>query len=364
MSPQVQLPIAFFITAHGFGHAARAASVMEALFARNPAVRFEIFTGIPPWFFEDSLSAPFTVHETFTDVGLVQTSAMVEDISATVDLLDDFLPFAEERVSELCEQVQQQECRCIICDISPLGIHVAREANIPSILIENFTWDWIYKGYMAENKRLQPHMDYLKQIVSLADIHIKTRPLCLSQPVDFTAGPASRKPRKSRLKTRRDLGIDDHRPMVLITMGGIPESYGFLDRLKQHPDIFFVIPGPFESVAIKGNMALMPHRSEFYHPDLVNAADTVIGKAGYSTVAEIYHAGIPFAYVLRSGFPESAPMAKFIDKTIPGRRIQPQAFESGDWLNDIHPLCITPRINRQKPNGADQIAEFILNQLN
>jgi len=36
--------IAYFISSHGFGHAARAAAVMETLSESNPGVRFEIFT--------------------------------------------------------------------------------------------------------------------------------------------------------------------------------------------------------------------------------------------------------------------------------------------------------------------------------
>jgi hypothetical protein len=33
----------------------------------------------------------------------------------------------------------------------------------------------------------------------------------------------------------------------------------------------------------KQNLVLLPHHSGFYHPDLVNASDAVIGKVGYST---------------------------------------------------------------------------------
>ncbi len=51
--------IAYFISPHGFGHAARAAAVMEATYEMDPAIRFEIFTQVPRWFFHDSLSGNF-----------------------------------------------------------------------------------------------------------------------------------------------------------------------------------------------------------------------------------------------------------------------------------------------------------------
>ena len=47
--------IAYFITPHGFGHAARAAAVMVALQAIDPALQFDIFTQVPHRFFQDSL---------------------------------------------------------------------------------------------------------------------------------------------------------------------------------------------------------------------------------------------------------------------------------------------------------------------
>ena len=37
-------PLAYFISPHGFGHAARAAAVMSALHTQDPALQFEIFT--------------------------------------------------------------------------------------------------------------------------------------------------------------------------------------------------------------------------------------------------------------------------------------------------------------------------------
>jgi hypothetical protein len=49
--------IAYFVSPHGFGHAARAAAVMEALSEIDTGVQFEIFTTVPFWFFRDSTMA-------------------------------------------------------------------------------------------------------------------------------------------------------------------------------------------------------------------------------------------------------------------------------------------------------------------
>ena len=79
--------VAYFISPHGFGHAARAASVMAAMQHLAPTVQCEIFTQVPRWFFEDSLSQPFGYHAVHCDIGLVQQTSLLADIPATLQRL-------------------------------------------------------------------------------------------------------------------------------------------------------------------------------------------------------------------------------------------------------------------------------------
>ncbi len=123
---------------------------MEALHGLDPEKEFEIFTEVPEWFFRHSLSGAFTYHPLLTDIGLVQETSLKADLSETMTRLDAFLPFPEQKISELAQIVLERQCRLLLCDISPMGILVAKHAGIPSVLIENFTWDWIYEEYVAE----------------------------------------------------------------------------------------------------------------------------------------------------------------------------------------------------------------------
>jgi UDP-N-acetylglucosamine:LPS N-acetylglucosamine transferase len=107
-------------------------------------------------------------------------------------------------------------------------------------------------------------------------------------------------------------------------------------------------------------VVLLPHRSEFFHPDLVYAADAVVGKVGYSTVSEVYAAGIPFGYILREDFREAPALAAYIEQHIPGFQIEQAPFTAGQWLACLPQLLALPRAMRQGPNGADQVAQFVL----
>ena len=131
--------IAYFVSPHGFGHAARAASVMEALAEIESSLQFDIFTTVPDWFFAKSHSFGYQYHRLETDIGLIQKTPFQEDLPATVQKLNEFLPFNQARIATVAEKISHLNCKLVICDIAPLGIRVARKAGVPSVLIENFT---------------------------------------------------------------------------------------------------------------------------------------------------------------------------------------------------------------------------------
>jgi hypothetical protein len=179
-----------------------------------------------------------------------------------------------------------------------MGILVARHAGIPSVLIENFTWDWIYEGYVAECPALRVHISYLAELFRTADLHIQTEPVCCLHNAHLTTSPVSRKPRTSREETRRRLGIPLDAVVAMITMGGIPENYPFLDQLLKVEDLVFIVPGAGHDVKKRKNLFLLPHHSESFHPDLVTASDALIGKVGYSTFRVLLGRN-PFGYIAR-----------------------------------------------------------------
>ena len=351
--------IAYFISPHGYGHAARAAGVMEALLELDPFIRFEIFTQVPSWFFDDSFSGNFGYHSLLTDIGLVQKTPLQADLSETVQRLNHFLPFDSAKIRDLAKRIQKLKCCLIICDIAPMGILVAKEAQIPSLLIENFTWDWIYEGYAEQDGRIGDHINYLKGLFDSAHFHVQTEPICDPRSVDLTTFPVSRKMKTSAQEIRKKLSIPADTKAVLITMGGIEEQYDFLEQLTRKRDVRFVIPGATREVKIHDNLVRLPHHSDFFHPDLVNACDAVIGKVGYSTLAEIYYAGVPFGYVARSRFRESQILVSYIENQMYGLPISGDQFYSGHWLTSLPHLLALPRIHRKDPRGAEQVARFV-----
>ncbi len=352
--------VAFFVSPHGFGHAARAASVIESMQDINNSLRVEIFTKVPQWFFRQSISREFGYHSLLTDIGLVQKSPLIDDVPATVSSLNNFIPFDKALVQSISSQLRENGCDLVICDISPLGIAVAKEAQIASVLVENFTWDWIYKKYSQIDQRFNKHIDYLKSLFLSVDYHIQTEPVCCySEKADFISLPISRKVRTSSKVIHERLAVSEDAKLVLITMGGFSGQYTFLDKLKAVKNIDFLIPGDVQHASNCGNLHLLPKNSSFFHPDLVNACDLVIGKAGYSTVAEVYYAGVPFGYVTRENFQESDIMGTYITEKMFGLPISETEFQDSRWTDKLNELLTFPRVERDENNGSMDTAKFI-----
>lgn len=358
------MKISAVISPHGFGHASRCVAVIQSLHQTIPNCKFDVITTVPEWFFKDSLRLEDYQYIAFeTDVGVVQYSPFVEDLPGTVDRLKGFVPFGNQKVEYLSNLMKKGKTDLVLCDISPLGIAAANLANIPSILVENFTWDWIYEGYLDLESRLKDFIPPLREAFEMASIHIQTEPVCEYKPVHLVTLPVSRLPRTPRDEMRRSLNVSPNQPLVLITMGGIPHLLRQLQPLHTFTEVVFVIPGASDRYERRGNLILLPHHHPYYHPDLVNASDAVVGKLGYSTIAEAYHSGVPYLYIPRNHFRETAPLAAFVERELSGVRVEEQDFYNGNWLDRLLPILSLRRKDRGQLNGSGQIAHWIAEKL-
>lgn len=362
----MSIRIAYFITPHGFGHAGRSCAVMEALHQQDSNIRFDIYTTIPEWFFNQSPIGDYIYHPLITDVGLVQITSIKEDFDLTLKKLADYKKSLQPiRLGMHAEQLRKDKVKLVLADISPMGILAGISEQIPVCLVENFTWDWIYEGYLGSVPNLQEYIDLYEDINQKAPYRIQTEPLC-SHKVEgaFYCPPIARKVRTSRLEILNQLGLPVDRPVIMITMGGIPQSYGFINQLNQLDQYSFILPGVGEISMLEKNVAHLPHHSQFFHPDLINASDLVVGKAGYSTIAEVYQSGTAFGYILRPGFRESGPLDAYIQRSIPSMEIKLDDFETGRWLESIPEMLNLGPVTREGIGGSTLAARYILNLLN
>lgn len=348
--------IGAFITPHGFGHATRGIAVLEALQRRLPNLGIEICTTVPEHLFTESL-ANVTMHPVVPDIGLVQHNALVNDLPATVAALDALLPFGEETIDRFAQTLKN--CSCILSDIAPLGILVAERAGVPSILVENFTWDWIYQPYIAACPELEPHARALAAIYSRATLHIQTEPVCKAIPGNQTCPPVFRNTRTVPEAVRKSIGAGT-RKIVLVSLGGIEFALPCWQQLDQMADCFFVLAGQPKNCLLTPNCLAISRHSHLYHPDLIGAADLVVFKSGYSTAAECLQTGTRAVCITRPTFGESRVLDRYIRENLDGTLLDEETFLAGTWIDQLPELLTRPRLQPATQNGADCIADLLL----
>ena len=358
------MKIAYFVSSHGFGHASRATAIMSALSDRVRDLHIELYTGTPEWLFLDAGLTDFSYHPGAVDVGLVQKSPMEHDLPESVKKIDQYLDNIPERSEILAEELERSGISAVICDISPLGIVTGRKAGLPVFLFENFTWDWLYEPYVDACPEFAEINARYREIFSLPDFRMQSEPLCDPLPsADILIPPVYRKARHNAAEFRRFLNIPENHHIGLISMGGIPENLDFAVNSRIPENLTLLLPGTFERREKIGNKILLPHHSDCYHPDMVHAADFIIGKAGYSTIAEVCSSGAAYGYISRENFRESDVTNAFLQKRRNTLEIAMDRFEAFTLDDEIEKLLELGKIEPQPVNGSDIAADFILQKL-
>jgi hypothetical protein len=350
--------LAYFVTPHGFGHATRSAAIMAELQRREPTLSFEIFTTVPSSLFEQSGVRNSHYTPLQCDVGLIQRSSTEEDLPATITALQNLLPYRPALIDTVLSRLKQSPVVGCICDIAPLGILIAEQLAVPSVVVQNFTWPWIYAGYAKEAPGLQSSIDYLAGLYRRATHTIAATPSCLSPseqaPRTVTVPLIGRRARKTPAETRAQLGLPEQIPIVLVSMGGIPGQFKFLPELHNLPSIHFLIGTPVDKLTTDRNVTCFPTQSDLYHPDLVQASELVISKLGYSTVAETTLAGTRLGAVERPAFPEHDVLSEFVSENLSSTPIAEREFWSGAWINRITEMLAMPKVpaSAKRPDGV------------
>ncbi len=349
--------IAVFVSSHGFGHATRAAAVMEEAFKLEPAVEFQIFSTAPEWLFRDSLSGPYTLHAEEVDAGPVQRDAFLVDPVATAERFAKYLEQLPEHGHELGGRLGELGIDGVLADISPLGVMAGAEAGLPTALLESFTWSQVLDalsgdgtGPGAAARELTQLSEDLVRVERLVHLRIRAEP-AVSDPTTPGADleedgtiripPVARETRVAPEATRRAIGVPDGVPLILLTLGGVGGEFPTRSSLEARRDAFFLVPQGTEW-GFGRNVLRLPTRSGYFHPDLVAAADGVVGKLGYSTLAEAHQGRTRYGYLPRPGFAETRFLGEWLDRRGSGIPLPAEGTRTDAWLESLESLLELP----------------------
>jgi len=355
--------LAVFVTPHGFGHAARVSAVLAALAEREPALEALLFTTVPGYFFEQALPFRFELVEAPVDVGMVQRTPVEEDAAATLAALERWERLVERASAGWLERLLRFGAEAVLSDIAPLGIELAARAGLPAVLVESFTWQWIYERESEKVTGLGRFADRFAQADALATLRIRTEPFCEGEvvyPRELRVPPVARPTAAGPETVRQRLGVRADEKLVVVSLGGVPWSPGGGEVWNLGEGNVVAVVGGEGPARRAGSVWRLPHRLPWPHRDLVAAADLVVGKLGYSTLVEAWAAGSRFLFVPRPGFRESAVLAAWAATHLPTAPTTLEALDSGAWRRPALDLLGAPRPATGTCAGAEEAAAAIL----
>jgi L-arabinokinase len=325
------LVIVFYITGHGFGHASRQIELMRQVLAQRPGIRIIARTSVPDWMFAPVVKAGVEIQALETDTGVVQFDSISLDEDQTVRDAARFFAGFERRVMTESGLIRGLKANLIVGDIPPLACAAAERAGVPCVAIGNFTWDWIYEAYPAFNRNAPEVIPAIRRAYAAATralrlpLHGGFAPMAaVTTDIPLIARQSVRDPEE----TRRRLGINRDRPIVLTSFG----RYGAnlpLDSLRK-TGCLTILDVPREPPA------------GLLYQDLVAAADVIVSKPGYGIVSECAANGTALLYTSRGRFVEYDVFVEEMPRILRCRYIAQEDLLAGRWTDAIEALVAQP----------------------
>lgn len=363
--------IAFYISGHGFGHASRDIEVINALRRAQPQIRIILRTGVPAWLFHGATAQPLDIQPLETDSGLAQIDSLRIDERETIRRAVRFYDNFDERVAGEATWLRSHGATAVVADVPPLACAAAARADIPSIVVANFTWDWIYEAIDRFATEAPGVMAIIEQAYATA-----TRTLRLPMHGGFAAMTSgirdipfiARRSARGRSATRSALGLADGRPVVLASFGGHSVKMPYATVAGEGR--LTVLLTEFEAEA-NGDLRGLPNvrclsprelsERHLRYEDLVAAADVVVSKPGYGIVSECIANATPLLYTSRGRMPEYDVFVEQMPRMLRCRYIDQETLLAGQWADAVEALLAQPAPpSTPMINGADVAANFIL----
>lgn len=274
--------IVFYISDHGFGHASRNIPIIRYILEANNDIRVIVKTGKAQGGFIRDLVGNFDGRVNYyfdsMDVGLIlKKNSLDIDKDKLTEKVEVYISSFKEKISKENEFLHYYNVDLIISDIVPWIFKSAKQLNIPSILISNFTWVEIYKEHLSKeicNEYIQCYkladkalfyelyMEEMKSYIS----NYEEVSLC-SRDFDLEKADKIKKSFK--------------RPIAYLSVGRSVDLQKEIDVNDLNYD-FIVTDG----IKLKGHNVYYLDKGISNTQDYLLASDFVITKAGWGTVSE------------------------------------------------------------------------------
>ncbi|WP_130471110.1 hypothetical protein [Candidatus Magnetaquicoccus inordinatus] len=356
------------ISGHGYGHLAQSAALLNILPEWLSDLQIHILSPLPLPVLHKQLRIPFSHSPLQLDVGLLQSDALTVDLPATRNALRALHAQWPNKIKQTRQLFASLHSDLLLADIPYLAL-AAAATLLPSVAIASLSWDAVLAAYFFPTTAQPTDPELLDWWQSMQSAYasatlallptpaIHPHPFPVAHSIAPLTLPGQRHPK--RLRSLLHLSPQDQRPLVLLSLGGIPAHSLPIPALQHKTECHWLIDAPLEQPPphLHPVSALQPHLA---FSDLAASVDAVISKPGYNTAVAATLHQLPFLYIPRGTFPDEPFIISWAKEFGRAEELSPTQFYNAEWLEPLFALWQQPAKPAPSGNGAQEAAAHIL----
>lgn len=349
------------VSAHGFGHLAQVAPVLQCLCARLPALRLTIRSGLPRARLAARLPRDFAHIAESSDFGYVMHDAVSVDLAATALAYRGQHAGWKAEVERDARLLAGLQPDLVFSDVSCRPLAAAAQVGIPALAMCSLNWaDLFAHFYVGERWAAPIHHQMLTAYNSAEGFFCLTPGMPMPELVRRChVGPIAELGRDCRREVREHLRCLDGERLVLVAFGGVNKELPVADW-PFLPGVRWLVPQSWR-VARPGVSAFEPLGRAL--PDLLRAVDAVLTKPGYGTFCEAVCNGTPVIYLRRPDWPEQDFLIAWLQAHGCSQEIPAADLASGHLRPVLEALWQRPLPPVPAASGAAEVAAALFERL-
>jgi hypothetical protein len=356
--------LAYYVTAHGYGHGARSCDILRALMEAAPTLVIHIVTDLPPSFFADRLPpGRWTQRAGRFDVGMVQLDSVRVDVPATLAQCRRLLAEADALEAAEVAFLRAANIRAVVADIPGIPLRAARAAGIPALAVGNFAWDWIYEEFIPRDPAWAGVVAHFRDCYAACDLLLRlpfAEPMAAFQRRRELNVPA-RPGRSRRAELAAQSGADPGRTWILLSFTSLDWDADALARVHALRDWEFFTVQP---LGWPGPNIHAVNRRVISYADALASCDAVLTKPGFGVLSECAVNHKPLIYVERTDFREYPVLEAAVKRHFRHVHLPAERLYRGDLRGALEALAHAPEPRERLAAGGDaEAARLILDSL-
>ena len=349
------------ITAHGFGHVAQAAPVINALRELVPDLQLTVHSAAPLTHLRSRIRGPFDYLRESGDIGMLMSSAMDVRVAETAEAYHVLHHEWGIKVGNEAAALKELAPDFVLSNVGYLPLAAAHLAGIPCAAICSLNWADVFAHYCGRLSGAHHVIEQIGHAYAHAEAFLQPAPsMPMSDlPNRIALGPLAETGTRRRAEIDQLLGLGGDEKLVLVSLGGVAGRLPMEDW-PRIAGVRWVVSANWH---VRHPDVIVLESLEMDFRDVLASADALICKPGYGSFVEAACNGVPVLFVSRDDWPETPCLKDWLQSNARGLEITRSQLESGNFADALESLWSLPAPTPVRPTGVDQAADWLAGRL-